>query len=133
MPREIITIQIGQCGNQSILFFIQLEASFGNNFVSSMESVPLEFSNSMQLIVKSKTEKMFSSIKLMTITMFLDLSSLIFSQEYKVFYQRLSIVFKMVLSHNYIIPKIYLFQRKEVVQVITGQVDILKLKRFNNK
>jgi hypothetical protein len=40
---------------------------------------------------------------------------------------------KMALILNFIIPKTYLYQRREVVQAITGQVGILKGKKFNNK
>ena len=40
MPREIITLQIGQCGNQSKTpYHRQSAASFGSSYVKSMGSV----------------------------------------------------------------------------------------------
>ena len=36
MPGEIITIQIGQCGNQSKMCVTQLGANSGNNCVRNM-------------------------------------------------------------------------------------------------
>ena len=74
MPREIITIQIGQCGNQSNLSSIQLEPSSGSNSAKSTASVQMEFSkNSHPITKESKTGKTSSSIKLMMTTTFLDL------------------------------------------------------------
>lgn len=48
MPREIITLQIGQCGNQSTNAFMKLEASSGNNSVNNMVSVLQAYWRSMQ-------------------------------------------------------------------------------------
>lgn len=75
MPREIMTIQIGQCGNQSTLNTIELEHSSGNNFAVSMELTPVaSYKTTLPITMASKTEKMYFSIKpMMTIT-FLDQS-----------------------------------------------------------
>ena len=75
MPREIITIQIGQCGNQGTFAFInKLAASSGSSYANSMESAQVEYSNNMQSTTKkSKIAKTCSFIKQMMITTSLEL------------------------------------------------------------
>lgn len=73
MPREIITIQIGQCGNQSISLKTQSAQSFGSNCARSMALVQMESLNNLHPITKEfKIGKMSSSIKLMMTTTFPD-------------------------------------------------------------
>jgi len=86
MPREIITIQIGQCGNQSKSFLIKLALSFGNSSANNMASVQMaSYRNIPPIIMESKIGKMSSFIKLMTIIIFRALSWSIFSLEYFIF------------------------------------------------
>lgn len=78
MPREIITIQIGQCGNQSNPEIMQLALNSGNNSADSTESAQMEFCRSTPLTTMgSRIEKTSSSTKLMMTTTSLDPSSLI--------------------------------------------------------
>ena len=63
MPREIITIQIGQCGNQSKHSTTQSEPSFGSSFARNMASVPPESSSNTLPTTKSRIERMSSSTR----------------------------------------------------------------------
>lgn len=82
MPCEMITLQLGQCGNQSstfgtnfkvisnILFIFQSDLNFGNAFVPSTELIRRAYwKTSPQKVL---TGKMFSSTKPMMSTTFLE-------------------------------------------------------------
>jgi hypothetical protein len=84
MPREIITIQIGQCGNQSTSSLMQSAPSSGSSSVASTASVPLEFSrNSLQTTTAYRTARMSSSTRRTTTITSRALFSSTWSQEYR--------------------------------------------------
>ena len=94
MPREIITLQVGQCGNQSKyiqrLFVdtrcaVQLVMSSGSSCVWSMESVRREYCRSMQHRVM--IGKMYSSIRRMMSIIYRELCLLIQSQGLSIRYR----------------------------------------------
>lgn len=73
MPREIITIQIGQCGNQSKIFFTKSVPNSGSSSVDSTESAQAASSkNTHQTTTELKTAKTSFSTRQTTTTTSLD-------------------------------------------------------------
>ena len=118
MPREIITLQVGQCGNQSNalleiinLPYLQSETNSGSRSARSMESTLKESWKSMPLWVM--IGKMFSSIKMTT--------SITFPAHFQsTLNQESSTRFKMDFIKIYTILRTSLSPRKVAEQETTG-------------
>lgn len=83
MPREIITIQIGQCGNQSKRWSMQSGPSSGSSCAGSTASVPAASSRSTPPITTgSRTGRTSSSTRQTTTTTSPGPSWWTWSQEY---------------------------------------------------
>lgn len=127
MPREIITLQIGQCGNQSNHpYHRQSAASFGNNFVKSTVSVHQASWRSMLSVTRSRTARMCSSTRLTMTTTCPGPSSSTWNPES-------SILYKMAHIRSCITLKIFTFPKKGVVRGIIGRVGIRRARVSRRK